>query len=265
MRYLKTAVASLLFPLLAGSASAQTYTNSYGYSFNNPISATCSSMFWNKMNARLTYRALLQKRGYTDARLERMSTEQMLAALKGQVRTPARAETEVSGGATTFRPAAKRLLLPTLARSLVQDAAQQRALLGAFEQALKGYETEAARSGLANDVAGAIAFFIGASYLVYRQGEEPNDRGLEHLARAIRENLDTPGLKRMTDGDKQKFYELMVGLGTYLAAAYQQAVKENNLGQANQLRQTAAATLKGYLKLDPARIRITEAGLEIGK
>jgi hypothetical protein len=255
--------ALVILVLLGRPAQAQRYTNSYGYTFNNPVSATCNAMFWNQMNARLLYRTMLEKRGYSEAQLAKMSAEQMRAALGGEAKPPQASAAVRAGNATRFRPQRRRLLLPELARSLVRDPAQQRALLALFEEGIKGYERDAQRSGLVHDLAGAITFFIGASLLVYRQGEVPDEQGLEHLARAVRQNLDTPPLKQVADADKQKFYELMIGLGTYLGVAYQQAVKENNAAQAKKLREVAAAALRGYLKLDPARLRVTRTGLEI--
>jgi hypothetical protein len=241
------------------------YTNSYGYSFNNPISASCNSMFWDKMNSRLVYRVMLKKKGYTNAQLNQISTEQMLAALGGAAQARSAAKAPVSGAATKFSPAGKSLLLPAMVNSMVNDREQQKALLEVFEQGLKAYEKEAASSGFQNDVAGAMVFLIGACYYVFNNGLEPNSDGTEIIARALQQNLDTPAFRQIADADKQKFYELMVGLGTYLGLAYQQAVADNDAAQAETLKDAAADALKGFLKLDPATVRITANGLEIAK
>ena len=239
------------------------YTNSYGYSFNNPVSATANSIFWDKMNSRLIYRMMLKKRGYTDAQLGRMSTEQMLAILGGPAGVKTETQKPLPSPATKFRPAGKSLLLPAMVNSLVNDREQRRALLEVFEQGLKAYEKETASSGFQNDVAGAMVFLIGACYYVFNDGLEPNSDGTEIIARALQQNLDTPAFRQIADADKQKFYELMVGLGTYLGLAFQQAVTDKDAAQVKTLKDAAADALKGFLKLDPKTVRIAASGLEI--
>jgi hypothetical protein len=248
---------------LSSPATAQ-YTSSYGYTFNNPISASCNTMFWNKMNARMLYRTMLKKKGYTDAQLNPMSTEKMLALLGGD---PGAAEARKSapGAATKFTMAGRYLLVSELAKGLVEDRETQKALQEVFVQGIREYEKQAAPSGFSRDVAGAITFFLGTAYFVYRGGEDPDEKGLDRIGWAIQAAWDTPEFKAISNSDKQKFYELMISLGTYLAVAYQQAVTGGNAVAAEQLKGAAAEILKGYLKLDPKTVRITANGLEIVK
>ncbi len=63
--------------------------------------------------------------------------------------------------------------------------------------------------------------------------------------------------------DKQKFYELMLVLGTFLLASHQQAVQDGDAATLASLRTAAGDALKGFLKLDPASFRITRNGLEL--
>ncbi len=252
----------LLGLVLSAPAWAQ-YTNSYGYTFNNPVSATANSIFWDKMNSRLIYRMMLKKRGYTDAQLGQMSTEQMLAILGGPAGVKTETQKPLPSPATRFRPSGGYLLLPALTQSLVADRAQQQALLEVFEQGVQYYEKEAASSGLGNDVAGSMVYLIAMSYFVFNNGQEPNSDGTEIIAKALQHNLDTPAFRQIADADKQKFYELMIGLGTYLGVAYQQAVNDKEAAQVKVLKGVAADALKGFLKLDPKTVRITANGLEI--
>ena len=254
---------ALLAAILCAAAPAAGQYSSYGYSFNNPISASCNQMFWDKMNARGTYKALLKKKGYTNAQLERMSTEAMEAILAGKGGAPAPAPAKDSSGATRFKPARARLLLPALAGSLGENAEQKKALLEVFEAGLKGYETEAASSGLVDDVAGAMAYFIGVGYYVIHDGDEPDGDGLEAIGRTLQRTLDTPAFRSIADPDKQKFYELMIGLGTYFAVAYRQAVEGSDAKAAAVIKDAANESLKGFLHLEPSTIRITPEGMEI--
>jgi hypothetical protein len=239
------------------------YQSTYGYSFNNPISATCNSLAWSNMNARLTYRTILKRHGYTDAQLGQMSTDQMMAAMGGAKSAKAEAKKPVQGAATSFRRARGYLLLPAMARSLVKDPEQQKALLEVFDQGMKEYEKQAEPQGLKNDVAGAMVFLIASSYYVFNDGLEPDSDGTDILIRVLQQNLDTDEFRGIADADKQKFYELMIGLATYIGATYEMAKAENDAELADTLKAAAGDALKGFLKFDPATVRFTPNGLEV--
>jgi hypothetical protein len=274
----------LLFPLGSPPANAQ-YT-SYGSSFSNPVTAQCNTNFWSGMGSRGIYRMILKKHGYTDAQLTVMKTEQMYnliqsgdysnkagnpasqgePAAKPQGQPAAKAHIPPpENPPSRFKPTAGRLFLPDMVKSLTQDAEQQKALLEVFEAGMKGYESEAKKSGLTNDVAGSMAFFIGCAYLVYRDGEEPNEDGLELLARALQYKFNTDEFRKIAKEDKQKFYELMIALGTYLVASRQTAVNTKDAAFGATIKEAAAGALKGFLKMDPARFKITANGVETVK
>jgi hypothetical protein len=261
---MKRTLPGLVFVLAAAlpaPALPAQYTNSYGYSFNNPVSATANAMFWDKMNSRLLYRSMLKKKGYTDEQLNAMSTEQMLALLGGAAAAPD-AKKAIPGAPSKFRMSGQYVLLPDLVKNLTPNAEYQKALLEVFIQGVQAYEKEAAPDGFDHDVAGAMTFFIASAYYVYRGGEEPNGDGTTFIGRAIQQNLDNPEFRSISDLDKQKFYEFMIGMGTYLIVAYKQASGSDDLQTAGQLKSAAADVLKGYLKLDPMTVRITANGLE---
>lgn len=252
--------------LTAAPASAQ-YMSSYGYSFNNPISASLNTMMWDRVNQRMLLKSMLRRHGFTDAQIDKMSSDQMLAALGGakMVAEAAKQAPTPATAATKFTPAKKQLLVPTLISSLTKDKAQQQALKEVFDAGFQAYEVEAAKEGLDHDVAGAIAYFIGVAYLVYHEGQEPDDDGLTLFARQLQQSMDTPDLKKVASADKQKFYELLVGLATWLIAGWQTAVQTNDDAFKAQLKESAGGVLKGYLKLEPDKVKFTAAGLEVAK
>jgi hypothetical protein len=262
---------SLVVAFLAAAvhpAHAQ-YTNSYGYSFNNPMSATANQMMWDGVNRRLLLRSFLKKRGYTDDKLNAMSTAQMEAALgtgsgTGDAKPAAKAPPapKLVAGATKFKPSKGRVLVGPIIDSLVADKDQRKALVTVMETALTAYEAQAKKSGFENDIAGSMAFFIGSSYLVY-SGTEPPDTGLEMLAGAIRQQMSTAQMAQVASADKQKFYELMLVLGTFLLVGQQQAAASGDAATAATLKTQAADALKGFLKLDPDTFKITDNGLEL--
>lgn len=251
----------MLLTAPAPAAPGGQYTSSHGYSFNNPVSAFCNDLTWNTMNARLTYKALLKRKGYSDSQIEAMSTKRMIEILGAEAESGP-APSPAVAAASRFKPSGTRLYLSELARSLASDAEGRRALLQVFEAGLKAYEEGAAESGFVNDLAGAMAYFIGVSYYLIR-GEEPDEKGLDEVGLALRRSMDTPRVKAISDPEKQRFYELMIGLGTYLAAVYGQAARDGDEKATEAVRKAAGESLRGFLGLDPASIRITRAGLEI--
>jgi hypothetical protein len=258
MRLVATLVIATITLGLSAPARAQ-YTNSYGYTFNNPVSATANQFFWDSMNRRLLLRSMLKQRGYTDAQLERMSIAEMQASIEGAPAKPAK----TYPNATRFKPAKQRLLVGAIVDSMVADKAQRAQLVGAFETAIKMYEAEARKTGFQHDLAGAMAFFIGAAYMVHHDGVEPDEKGLELLAVALRVQMATAEVAKISSADKQKFYELMLVLGTFLIASYQQAANEHDAATVATLRAAAGEALQNFLNLDPAAFTITRNGLEL--
>jgi hypothetical protein len=249
--------------LACSSASQAQYTGMSGFSFGNPVSASIDTMIWTRMNSRLIYRMMLKKRGYVDEQLNKMSTDEMERVLGGaaKAREVARQPPPTAPG-TRFKASAKRLLLPRLADSLTENREYRKALSQVFELGMQAFEKEAAKQGLANDVAGAMTLLIGTAWVVTHDGVEPPEAGVTLLARQLQQALDTPELRQVADADKQKFYELLVGLATWLSVSFQQAVTDKDAKAVASLRASAADVLKGYLKLEPGTYRIGEKGLE---
>ncbi|MFI5386077.1 MAG: DUF6683 family protein [Fimbriimonadales bacterium] len=250
---------------MAAKAQAQ-YTNSYGYTFNNPVSASCNAASWDGMNSRLIYRMILKKHGYTDAQLGKMSTKEMYDKIEGSdPEAPKKEQAAIvpASPASRFKPSGKRVLLPELVKSLTQDAGQQNSLTQLFESGFESFDKEAKKNGLSNDLAGSVAFFIGSAYMVYRDGEAPNEDGLLILAHALQLSFNTPAMRKIPDLDKQKFHEFMVTMGTYFLVARQTSIDQRDAAMAQQIKDAATAILKGYLKIDPSKFKITANGLEV--
>jgi len=262
---LVAAIVIAAIALSTAPARAQ-YTNSYGYSFNNPVSATANQYVWDGINRRLLLRMLLKKRGYTDAQLGRMSTAEMKTIIEGGASTAPTAKVAAAKtypNASRFKPKKQRVLVATIVNNLVADPAQRTALIEMFDGSLKAYEVEARKIGFENDLAGAMAFFIGAAYMVHHDGLEPDEHGIELLAVGLREQMATAEFAKVSALDKQKFYELMLVLGTFLVVGHQQAVNDGDTATATSLKAAAGDALKGFLKLDPASFKLTANGLEL--
>lgn len=259
-------VAAAAAIILPAAASAQ-FTSNYGYTFNNPISASLNTMMWDSMNTRQLYKIGLRRRGFTDAQMNNMTTEELKAAYlrvgasKSSARagssssTPTRAAAP-SNPATRFRSSGKLVLVPQVVASLSSDQAQQRVLTAMFADAIKVYEAEAKAARMDNDVAGALAFF--ASVAFYLQDGSENEKGTEALANAIRESLDTSEYRSIPDIDKQRFYEFMLTMGTFLFASAKDADAETM----TTLKDVSADVCSKFLGgLDPRKHRLTDDGI----
>jgi hypothetical protein len=265
-RFGPAGLVALALTLAVTPAARAQYNSAYGYSFNNPTSAMLNTLMWQAMDRRMLQITFLRQRGYTDAQLDAMSNQEIeAAALNGQgtaapAPPPASKKSPV---ASRFKPKGKRLLLPALVESLAEDPLQRKLLTTVFEAGFKEYEREAKKIGLGHDLAGAIAYFLGAACLAYRPSDPPDDAGLERLAHGLAETLDTPEMAQVPDADKQQFYELMVALGTYMLVTAQQAATDHDEALADTVKEMAGGALQGFLKLDPAKVRIGPTGLEL--
>ena len=257
---------------VAARGRAQQFRTMYGYTFNNPVSAQISThlsneIFWGTMQRRQLFRvALKKKRGLTDAQLDAMSTGEMQKLVEADrdraAGSAGAAAAPPAIPASRFKPTGGRLFLPDMVKSLTQDAAQRGALAQVFEAGIKAYEAEAKKRGLVCDIAGSITFLIGGAYTVYRDGEAPDDAGLETIARGLQQTLDTDAMRKAPAAEKQRYYELTLALGTYLLASREVAAQTRDADFAATLKTAAGDALKGMLKLDPSHYRITANGLE---
>ncbi len=248
------------------------YTTYSGYSHNNPVSATVSNMVWERMNARLVYRIGLKRKGFTDAQLNGLTTEQLKEAyLTGKISGQKAAEppkepspdrpTPAEESPTRFRPTGERILLPKMIEGFTEDANHRKALTAFFDAAFGSFERQAKKEEMPNDIAMAMAFFTSAAFLLC-DGEEPSDEAMAMLARAIRIGMEGPDVRKLSDLEKQTFYEFMVTMGSYLAMAAKEFVRPEDQALRDGLKNAAADVLKKFLKLDPAEIRMTKVGLE---
>lgn len=266
--------ALLVFLALGGLfavANAQ-YTSYSGYSFNNPVSATVSNMVWERMNARLIFRSGLKRKGFTDAQLSGLSLDELKEAYrtgkipgKKPASPPKPADPNKPASprvpATRFKPTGQRVLLPDLINGFTTDEQHRSALASMFRASFEAFEKAAAKEKMENDVALAIAYFTSAAFLL-QDGKAPSDEATNTLARAIQIGLDTPEYRKIADLEKQKFYEFMVTMGSYLAASAAEFTGEADKPAREGLKNAAAEVLRKFLGIDPEKVKLSPNGLE---
>lgn len=256
---------------IASSTLAQ-YSTYGGYSYDNPVTASVSNIVWERINARLVYKAGLKRKGFTESQLSGLTTEQLKQAyLTGKlpgVRPASAPQTGNSGStggtaqpATRFKPTGSRVLMPQLVDGLTADPAHRKALKDLFAASFAAYEAEARKNGFENDLSYAIAFFAAAAFQLQDE-KEPSDAGTLLVAKALRLSMDTPGARKLSDVEKQRFYEFMVTMGSYLVSASMGLNAESDKAALQGLRSASADVLKAFLRIDPTKVRLTETGFE---
>lgn len=245
------------------------YTNPYtGRTFNNPMSSTLDTWILHSMQRRMMYSSMLRKKGYSSARLNQMSTEQMQAALglKGKsgklVATSSKKSAIAVPPATRFKPGPKRLLLDAFADGLGKSAEEKAGYRTIFTEVLKTYELEAKKAKLENDVAAAMVFNVATNYSLYRPGATITDAGSDAMVAQFRGILDTDNLRKASNTDKQKLYEVFLLLGAYSIAINTVAAQQADPQVKKAAQMLAGEGLRYLLKTDPAKVKITNNGLE---
>lgn len=255
---------------------SETWTNSYGNSFNNPTSALMNQFMWDDINKKSIYKPVLRKRGYTEEQLNNMSAYQMEQAILGKggaapagdgsappPNTPPppqpQPQPQYVAGATAFIPTQNRMIVTPLLDQLVTDKSLRTSVGQAAYAAFQGWEALAKKSGLSNDVAGATAFLVAASYQVY-SGRQVSDAGMIAAANALRVQMSTPQMAQVTYADKQKFYEMMITIGTVIVMFNQQAINTRDAAGQAAVRKQAGEVLRSFLKLDPDSFTLTDQG-----
>jgi hypothetical protein len=188
------------------------------------------------------------------------------SALNGLARRLSSVKPGSGGGtATHFTPSGKRLTLDALADGLGSSAEEKSGLKQVFQAAFTSYETEAKKNGLENDVAGALAFYLCVHYSAYHNGQKVRDGTTIAVARQLQAALDTDEMRAANDAEKQKLYEFCVMMGGFSAAMTQLAAENKDAETRKQLREVGANGLRSILKIEPAHIQITDAGLVVAQ
>jgi hypothetical protein len=264
---------------LVPTAHAQTYTNPFsGNSFNNPMSATMDMLIMQGMQRRMLLRSNLRQKGYSDARLEKMTEEEMMAALgikngksssssSSKSTTAAKKPAVPNTPATRFQPSGKRMLLDDYVNSLGGNAEEKKAYREIFTHIFDNFEAEAKKKGAAHDVAGAASFYAMTNYSLYHDGDAgaiaAADKASNVLVKQFQSLFDTPELRKAPHAQKQKMYETLVLLSAYMLTIQQVAQGQEK----PEIRQTIVKLggdgLKYLLKVEPGRVKLNEAGISV--
>jgi hypothetical protein len=230
-------VASFAF---AASARAQ-WADNMGGGWNNPISASISSMIWDDI-------------WYGSQRREIMRQYE-----KGGSARPA-----APPPTTTFRPSGQRAIL---AKFRPENRAQAPQLLAACDQIYTQtmVKTGGATASTLNDLSASMVFAAALGHYMYWDGQPgaplvAQPAHMQALRAQVRERLlASRWLPGKTDADKQGLHDALVVSTCSQFLQYNQAKKANNEPQKQSMRQHASQLLT-KIGLSPTALQFKPDG-----
>ena len=233
------AIAALSFA--AAPALAQ-WTNPYsGRMWNNPGSSLLDTM--------------IQGRVYRKMLLDSMGKEGEKGAAAPASKPAARP------ARITYRPSAASRVPEEFSASLLESKADRAELTRYLRQVMEVYAAKAREERRPHDVGHALTFFVAGNYAILHEQDVSDD-----ATTALNQQLDQvlgPDLARASDAQKQQLAEYVVCSTFFALAGYQQGKQLDKPDQVRTYRDLAAMNLKAVLQVDAARIRLTEAGLQL--
>jgi hypothetical protein len=175
-------------------------------------------------------------------------------ASNNQTSTPAKT-TPAPKNYAKFTPTVQSSNLKIIAETLGSTEEEKTFLKQLFAETKKGFETEAAKKGIKNNVAAAMTFLIASTVTVYHDAPEPTDEATLILFMALNEMFDEmPEMASVPNKDKQFLYDTYVCFSGLALAGYMQAKENNDNEMLKQYRTIAGVLLQEVLKLNPDKI-----------
>lgn len=132
-----------------------------------------------------------------------------------------------------------------------------------FNELLTGFGELLDLLGEPHDLASAAAGFIAGSYSGYTMADFP-DENFKALAAQMRGKFSADAAFGGTsDRDRQETYEQLAIIGMLNAGLVLALREQPNADIEAKLRKASEAYLRDYLKVDPTRLRFTDAGMTI--
>ena len=212
------------------------FNDNMGGSWNNPLSASASTMIWNSIFYRTTAgkgNASTSSNNSQTKITESNETAKITAAQMNR--------------AVQFSSTGTRVMLQTMVDKLggtPELKAQTAKLLTVI---LDKYDEEAAKNGYPNDLALAIGSFIAFNSAVYQEKTIVPDKKILEVRNLIAELAVQKGFfNGLTNRKKQETYEVLIMLGGLAYISYEDAKKRNSTEEMKIFRQLAATNSKKY-------------------
>ena len=140
------------------------------------------------------------------------------------------------------------------------DTPQHKALIREIFAATKtGYEEAAAARGWKNNIAGGLTFFTVAAMTVYHAAEEPSEAAVDTHFKNLNAALDeVPDFAAISDKEKQRFNNVMIGFGGILLAGYTEGKQNKDAETLAGYKKLSGMLIELVLKTDPENLRLED-------
>ena len=160
-----------------------------------------------------------------------------------------------------------RSAVETNARELAArfPAAQRPRMEQAFRRCMDVYLQLEKKLGLPErDMAGSLAAFLVGNYMVLNDVDVSDD-AFRTVARQLRDQGSMQAsLRRVDAAQLRNLYEQTAMMGTFMALAHKSQQQNPQPPEtAAHLRDTARANLEAVLRMDPARLSISDTGFSV--
>lgn len=121
----------------------------------------------------------------------------------------------------------------------------------------QAFETQPDTKPWANNLAGALTFFLVGNTVIAKGSDEPSDETVKALFGAISQTLDeSPELAKASAKDKQQLYDALLAFTGLSLAISEDAKERGDAKQAAQAKELSANLLKLVLKVDASKISL---------
>lgn len=158
-----------------------------------------------------------------------------------------------------FKRAPGWLTLPDLARQLTTTEDERTAIMELLDKGVTEASRLFAAEGADNDVGAAAAFFLTQLWSHARQQEIP-EPGSDQLHAQLVAALAGPEMAKLSDADKQRFWEYCIGFPVFVLGMKEVATEP--AAQAD-LRTIAGAGFKSVLGVPPELVDIGTGGIAL--
>lgn len=239
-------VTLLLLFISGGSALAQ-FRDTLGVHWNNPLSASVSTMVMRR------------------AREDALARELGANVPGGKAPAAQRRHSEIDDAAVRFRPTGTYIKTRELADLLGSTPTERAQYLTLMNNVLQVYDKQAQAAGMQNDLAMALSFFFGENARIYHGLPEPPDAQFIDLRNMIARGMAEEGtLKNASDRQRQEMWETLVAYTGLTLFGYEQAKQAGEGEMAKGYQRIAGQNLEVVTHLSPEDINFTANGLTIG-
>jgi len=227
-------------------ASAQWRDNRMGFNFNNPMSSLAATMVMNKARED----ALAKRLGANPNSPRSSAASQQSRA--------------VDDSALRFRSSGTYIKTRELADQLGSNAAEREQYLKLMNAVLDRFGQLTEKLGFKNDIAAALAYFLGQNIRIYRGLPDLPDQQYVNLRNMIAGALAAGGgLGNTTDRQKQEMYETLVAYTGITQFGYEQAKQAGQDQMAKGYQQVAGQNLQTVTKVSPDSMNLSGDGLAV--